>query len=67
MGLPGRRRVGGACNLIAKAIEAELAEVVKALRAEKTPEGHNAAVRNGYLPGRFDPTGSIIAAPEANA
>ena len=46
----------GARQLLAQAVEAELAELL-AQHAERQVDGRQAVVRNGYLPGRTIQTG----------
>ena len=47
----------GARELIAKAIEAELARVLQSFAGQSLEDGRRAVVRNGYLPGRTVQTG----------
>lgn len=48
---------GGARKLIAEAVEAELSEMLKAYADQKTAEGRQRVVRNGYQPERLILTG----------
>lgn len=47
----------GAQKLLAQAVEAEVAELLAQYQDVTTPEGRQAVVRNGYLPGRTIQTG----------
>jgi transposase-like protein len=47
----------GARELIAKAVEAELASFLESLAGQRLEDGRRAVVRNGYLPGRTVQTG----------
>ena len=47
----------GARELIAKAVEAELASFLESFAGQRLEDGRRAVVRNGYLPGRTVQTG----------
>ena len=47
----------GARELIAKAVEAELASFLESVAGQRLGDGRRAVVRNGYLPGRTVQTG----------
>ena len=44
----------GARELVARAVEAELAQLLSAQAHRKLPDGRSAVVRNGYQPGAGD-------------